>query len=66
MRICVNGAQREVAEGTTIQGLLEALQIPPASVAVERNAELVIRKDFRLRSLCEGDRIEIVTFVGGG
>lgn len=66
MRISVNGRDQDIAEGTTIQGLLGSLSIKPASVAVERNAKIVIRKEYERTALEPGDSVEIVTFVGGG
>jgi sulfur carrier protein len=66
MRITVNGAEREAAEGTTLEGLLVELSLPGRGVAVERNRALVKKADYGGCVLEEGDRLEIVTFVGGG
>jgi sulfur carrier protein len=66
MRIEVNGEMRDVEEGLTVRGLLLALELGDRLVAVERNAELVPRTRHETTVLCEGDRIEIVEFVGGG
>ncbi len=66
MEIVVNGESRLFAAGTTVRGLLEALALPESRVAVERNRAIVPRRDFGDVRLCEGDRVEIVTFVGGG
>ena len=65
MMICVNGVQREVAEGATILSLLEASKLKPQSVAVELNRRLV-RSEKYGEVLKAGDEVEIVTFVGGG
>lgn len=51
---------------TTVAGLLDGLQLAPVRVAVEINEDLVPRKLFHQTILEEGDRIEIVSFVGGG
>ena len=64
-RVEVNGETRVVAIGTTIRALLVQLQIPDERIAVELNRELLPRARFE-QSLGTGDRIEIVTFVGGG
>jgi len=64
--IRVNGAAREVPEGTTVAGLVELLELVPAQVAVERNGALVRRADHAATSLAAGDVLEIVTLVGGG
>ncbi len=66
MRITVNGTERDVAEGTTLPDLLRALSLPERGVAVERNRALVKKADYGGCALAEGDRLEIVTFVGGG
>lgn len=66
MNICVNGEPREVEAGLTIAGLLTALQMQPRLLAVERNFELVPRERHAECVLSDGDRLEIVTLVGGG
>lgn len=66
IRATVNGEQRQLASGLTMSGLLEQLALEPVRVAVEVNRELVPRRDFGATTIQEGDRIEIVTFVGGG
>lgn len=50
----------------SIAALLERLDIEPRKVAVERNLEIVPKSLYRATALAEGDRIEIVQFVGGG
>ena len=64
--LTVNGEPRDLPAGTTVAGLLEALGIPPRGSAVERNRELVPRRQHADTLLAAGDRIEIVTLVGGG
>jgi len=66
MELTVNGQPREVPRGTTVRGLLALLGIPDGAVAVERNGALVRRRDHDAAGLEPGDRLEIVTFVGGG
>ena len=66
MRVTVNGTEREAAEGTTLAALLRDLSLPERGVAVERNRALVKKADYGGCVLEEGDRLEIVTFVGGG
>ena len=65
MRIQVNGDALDVSAGT-ILGLVEELSLDPRKVAVERNLEIVPRSLHASTSLTEGDRIELVVFVGGG
>ena len=66
MQISVNGKPRDVEAGTTVAALLEALDLDPRQLAVERNLELVPRRDHAAAILCAGDRLEVVTLVGGG
>lgn len=64
--IHVNGKPREVPDGTTVAGLLEILGVDRARVAVERNRQVILRRDYDATRLSAGDRVEIVGFVGGG
>ena len=65
MRLQVNGDTRDVVAGT-ILALVEELGLDPRKVAVERNLEIVPRSLHGGTALAEGDRIELVQFVGGG
>ena len=66
LRITVNGEPREVPAGTTVRGLVEALGLGEGPVAVERNREVVRRREHATTALVAGDVVEIVHFVGGG
>lgn len=66
MYIHVNGQPRDVSDGMTVAGLLQALQLTAQKVAVEVNLEILERQDFDGRPLNEGDRVEIMSFIGGG
>lgn len=66
MRITVNGEAREVPAETTLEGLVRLLALTPERLAVELNLEVVRRDDWARRALREGDRVEVVHFVGGG
>ena len=66
LRLTVNGEKRAAAPGTTVSGLLTAMGVDPARVAVERNEDVVPRKTWTEAALADGDKIEIVAFVGGG
>jgi sulfur carrier protein len=66
MHVVVNEEPREVAPGTTVAALLRALGLDGKPVAVERNREIVPRSAHAATALAEGDRVEIVTMVGGG
>ncbi len=64
--VMVNGAPREVAAGATVADLLAALGVDRGRVAVERNQDVVPRKDYDRVRLDAGDHLEVVAFVGGG
>ncbi len=65
-RVTVNGEPREIAADRSIRDLVAELGLDVELVAVERNRELVPRRDLATARLHEGDRLEIVEFVGGG
>lgn len=62
----LNGAQREVPAGLSVLALLQHLEIPRENVAVELNRRVVRRAMQAETPIEDGDRIEIVRFVGGG
>ena len=66
LHIQVNGLPRGCRSGSTVGDLLRELEIKTERVAVELNLEILDRKDFDHRSLNEGDRVEILSFIGGG
>ena len=66
LRLVVNGEEREVGPGSTIAALIALLGLDRRKLAVERNLEIVPRSAYADTALCDGDRIEIVAFVGGG
>ena|GEM_PF-42588 len=66
MKIKINGDKKQIANGLSVNALLESLQIRPGRVVVERNREIVPRDSFETTMLAEGDVLEIVHFVGGG
>lgn len=66
MHVSVNSKSREMPEQATVSDLIAALQLGEKRVAVEVNAELVARAEWPKFVLKDGDKIEVVTFVGGG
>ena len=66
VKVQINGENKEIADGLSIAGLLEQLQIRPGRVVVERNREIVSRDTYDVIFLAESDALEIVHFVGGG
>ena len=66
MRITLNGEPYELDQPLSVQELLETLAIDPRRVAVEHNLVIVRRHAFAATLVGDGDRVEIVNFVGGG
>lgn len=66
MLIQVNGEAREVEDDLNLSGLVTILSLKPEQIAIELNKEVVRRADWVDALLREGDRVEIVHFVGGG
>lgn len=64
--IVVNGERREAQPGATVVDLLSALKMDSGRVAIERNLEILPRANWAETRVSEGDRYEIVQFVGGG
>ena len=66
LTIVVNGNQTDIAEGSGISDLVKLLGLNQERVAVELNKRIVRRADWGSTMISEGDRVEIVHFVGGG
>jgi len=66
MEITLNGETRRIEAPVNVRGLLEQLGLDPAKIAVERNLEIVPRSTYGQVALTDGDRLEIVHFIGGG
>lgn len=66
IRIQVNGEAKDWRSGATVAELLRDLEIATERVAVELNLEILDRAMFGQRSLKDGDRVEILSFIGGG
>ena len=66
MRITLNGDPYELDQPLTVEELLARLEIDPRRVAIEHNLSILKRLAFTQTILVEGDRVEIVNFVGGG
>lgn len=64
--VVINGQPKQIEEGTTVSVLLDQLGLGERRVAVERNREIVPRAQHASTILAPGDRLELVTFVGGG
>jgi thiamine biosynthesis protein ThiS len=66
MKLQINGNPRDFPAPLSLQDLLQQLGIKPDRVAVELNRNIVSREQWDKTTLSEGDRLEIVHFVGGG
>ena len=66
MRLLINGEERGFSTVGSIAALVAELGLDPRKVAVERNLEIVPRSTYAATQLSDGDRIEIVHFIGGG
>ena len=66
MQLTINGENRAFTGVADVAGLVAALGLDIRKVAVERNLEIVPRSAYQKTPIADGDRIEIVQFVGGG
>ena len=66
INVFINGTVREVAQQTDLAGLLRQLSLSEKRVAVELNGTVISRADWPQTNINDGDRVEIVHFVGGG
>jgi thiamine biosynthesis protein ThiS len=66
MFLHINGEQRDFPDGLTVAALVAQLGMKPDRVAVELNLEIVSRAQWDTTTLKNGDRLEVVHFVGGG
>jgi thiamine biosynthesis protein ThiS len=66
LRVQINGEGRELADKLKLSELVDELLLAPERVAIELNQKVVRRNLWSATMLADGDRIEIVHFVGGG
>ena len=66
LRVQINGEAREVADKLKLSELVNELSLAPERVAIELNQKVMRRNLWSMTILKDGDRIEIVHFVGGG
>jgi len=66
MRVVLNGEDHELTSGLTVRQLVEALGLGLGPVAVEVNQAVVPRAEHATSVLADGDKVEVVHFVGGG
>lgn len=66
MRLVVNGEERSASDGATLAELVRELDLEGKPIAVELNLAVVPKDRYAGTRLGDGDRLEIVTLVGGG
>lgn len=66
MRLTINGELRDMTAAVTVADLLSTLELDGRKIAIELNREIVPRSAYAATSLNDGDKIEIVHFIGGG
>lgn len=66
MNLTINGEDREFSSNLTVSSLLTELGLKPDRVAIELNRDLLPRERWNVTPLNDGDKLEIVHFVGGG
>lgn len=66
MNILLNGEPKEIPANLAVAGLISELGLTPERLAIEVNRRIIRRADWPSTTLAEGDKVEIVHFVGGG
>ncbi|QDV61871.1 Sulfur carrier protein ThiS [Crateriforma conspicua] len=66
IHLTVNGEPTTVEKAMSVRQLLNTVDVPPNYLAVEVNEEVVPREDYDNHVVNDGDRVEVVTLVGGG
>jgi thiamine biosynthesis protein ThiS len=66
IKIKLNGQERQVDQGTTVQNLLDELNIKSSMLVVEKNLEILPKEKYISCEILENDNLEIVGFFGGG
>jgi thiamine biosynthesis protein ThiS len=66
VKVILNGEERQIETGSTVHGIIAELGLKPERVAVELNGIILKRANWSSTVLVEGDKVEVVHFVGGG
>ena len=66
MEITLNGEKFTLETGSNILNLIDKLDLDADKLAIERNLEIVPKSKFAMTIIEEGDKLEIVHFIGGG
>lgn len=67
MNLTINGEEHfNIPDGISVADLLKRLSLPPKKIAIERNLEIISKSTFEVTKLINGDKLEIIHFIGGG
>ena len=66
MQITINGEEKKISDGSTVEQLILELDVSPEHVVVELNHDILAAHQFKTTQLTTGDCMELVQFVGGG
>lgn len=66
VKIILNGEEKIFQQNLSLLNLIDELELDIKKIAIEKNYQIILPEDFANNALCEGDKIEIVHFIGGG
>jgi thiamine biosynthesis protein ThiS len=66
MKVFINGETKEIARELNLSELLKHFSLPQERIAIELNRRVVRKKDWENISIADGDKLEVIHFVGGG
>jgi thiamine biosynthesis protein ThiS len=66
LKVTINGEEKPLDEGLTLADLIPLLELPAERLAIELNRRIIRRANWEATVIADGDKIEIVHFVGGG
>lgn len=66
MKVLINGETKEISNELNLSDLLKHFSLPSERIAIELNKEVVRKKDWENIKIAEGDKLEVIHFVGGG
>ena len=66
MKVLINGESKEISDKFNLSELLKHFSLPQERIAIELNKEVVRKKDWENTKIFDGDKLEVIHFVGGG
>ena len=66
MKVLINGETKELTNELNLSELLQHFSLPQQRIAIELNKKVVRKKDWKNIKVAEGDKLEVIHFVGGG